>query len=311
MTCTRLLSGSLKNPLPKEKRLLRRSGTAAPAEGASPNAERQPEGQAAQAARNTVASQQQSTAEQARQIAAATPAAPAPAPAPAPRPAAPDRPGPVSHLKAAWNEVPSGRTVLKAGATLAVAANPIVGVPAVAGAWGIKKLYGWGRTLPILRNIDSGVRSVASTAWEGTKAIGSVLTSPVRVAWHTGKAGLEAVRATLDATIGEVLRDLGHAEISNALVAPLKGIKDLLVGTVKVSADFIMKIPEMLTKVLTQLASHPVRTALGASIAIAAVSNPSAVLPILDKAVSAMVKLIEWIPTILGKLVPAAAAAFI
>ena len=256
-----------------------------------------------------MAGQQQATAEQARQVAAAAPAvAPAAAPAPTPQPAAPDRPGPVHHLKAAWNEVPSGGTMLKAGATLAVVANPIVGVPAVAGAWGIKKLYGWGRTLPMLRNIDSGVRAVASTAWEGTKSIGSVLISPARVALNVGRAGVEAIRRTLDATLGEILRDLGHLELSDALVAPLKGIKNLLVGTVKVSADFIMKIPDMLKAVLTQLASHPVRTALGGAIVLGALSDPAAVIPILDKATDAIITLIKWIPAALGKLAPAAAA---
>jgi hypothetical protein len=207
--------------------------------------------------------------------------------------------------------VPSGGTILKAGATLAVVANPIIGIPAIVGGLGVKKLYGWARTLPVLRNIDNGVRSAASATWEGTKSIGSVLTSPVRVGWHLGKAGIETVRATLDATIGEILRDLGHLEVSDALVAPLKGIKDLLVGTVKVGADFIMKIPDMLKAVLVQAASHPVRTALGAAVIIGAVAEPTAVIPILNKVVGAVTHLIEWIPTIIGKLVPAAAAAFI
>ena len=310
MTHPSFLSGTAHNYSSVEARMLHRSGGAAPAEGATPSAERQPDGQAAQAARNTVAGQQQRTADQARQVAAAAPAAtPPPAPAPAPRPAPPDRPGPVHHLKAAWNEVPSGGTMLKAGATLAVVANPIVGVPAIAGAWGMKKLYGWGRTLPILRNIDNGVRSVASSAWEGTKSIGSVVTSPLRVGWNLGKAGIEAVRTTLDATLGEILRDLGHAEISNALVAPLKGIKDLLGGTLKVGAEFIMKIPDILKSVLTQIVSHPIKSALGGAIIVGAVTSPTAFVPILDKAVDGIVSLIKWIPAVFDKLIPAAAAA--
>ncbi len=216
----------------------------------------------------------------------------------------PKRTSPMEHLSNARAALPSVETTAKGLGTAAVIANPIVGVPVVAGAVGVAKGWGFLKKFPGFKQADSFARWVGRGTINGVKSAGKLAASPFVASWHVTKAVGEVGYQAFDRTVGEFFRDISIGlvrkypglEDVNLLSASVLGLKKLAMESVKLPFRLGGKVLEGVMKVAENLASKPIPTALGVALAIGAFSNPAAIIPIFDKLVVILGNIVSAIP---------------
>lgn len=216
------------------------------------------------------------------------------------------------HEQVGWNKSPDilgiandTRKALTLG--LGVAFPPLAGLAAGSyglGKWAMSKFTRNPKSLAqsmkdavsfVPEGLQSSGRLVSKHPWETLKA----------TAGNTVKAGQHLYIDTIGDWIEDVLRARGHDADTGLISALSKGVLDIATraltfstktlpgGLVKVGG----KLVDGLETIVSKIVSQPVKSSIGAAIALAAMANPAAVaaplLGMLDKIVSVLTGGIE------------------